>query len=235
MIDIFEFISLEHNLNELIKKIYKIGQKQNLDMNFYILDTFTNTFEKFKLEGETLKKEPVNFEKDFINQIKKEKLLTKGKSKFFGIYLKGNLVAILEILGKDKNFPLEPLLKILKNSVEYHYLYVQFKKEKLTVENVSEAVVLIDKSYSIKEVNNSFLELLGYRYSVKELLGRNILEFLDYLSEELLVKLDKVKNQLLPEELVSDLIKLKIIPLVIKEKEEEKLLSIALIFKYPKG
>ncbi|RUM49376.1 MAG: hypothetical protein DSY47_03650 [Hydrogenothermus sp.] len=230
-----ELLSLQEDLNKLVKKIYDIALEQNLEVSIYILNTFSDIFEKFKLEDSYLKKEIADFDKDFLNELSQKGSLELDNKYFFAVYGDGNLLSILQIEGEMTNFPLDFILEVLKISVKYYFLHTHLKKEKLIIDNISEAVAVIDNKYIIKEVNSSFLELLGYRYSVKDLINKNILDFLDYLSEELTYKLEKVKEQLLPEELVSELIKLKIIPLTDEELGEKKLLNIALIFKYPKG
>ena len=153
---------------------------------------------------------------------------------------KEKVIGILCI--RSGNIPIEELKSILdliskafKNTLDFFRLKVSQTEEKVVIENISEAVAITDTEFNIKDVNTSFMEMIGFRLPIVEVLKSNLLDILKEFKKPILEKAEKVKENLLPEEITLELIKVKISPVIVDMLGEKKLKNLVFIFKYPKG
>ncbi len=154
-------------------------------------------------------------------------------------------LGVLELINKEPYFSKDDEEKAkliakfigiaLDNAIVSSKMLQKQKEEKTIIENIAEAVAITDLEMKILEVNSSFMEMVGFRYSFDEIEGNFLHKVLKELSQNLQEKTDKVKNHWIPEEIISELIKVKILPVITKEFNEEKLKKLVYIFKYPKG
>ncbi|RMA97617.1 GAF domain-containing protein [Hydrogenothermus marinus] len=159
---------------------------------------------------------------------------------------KGNKkLGILELIKKEKSFSKKDEEKLnliakfigiaLYNSLTIVNILQKQEEKKILIENIAEAIVITDLDMKILEVNSSFMEMLGFRYTFGEIKDRYLPDILSEISKELIQKTENVKKSWIADELLSDLIKIKILPVIIKDFNKEKLKKIIYIFKYPKG
>ncbi len=140
-----------------------------------------------------------------------------------------------EIPKKEIKQILPLLSKAFKNALEFFHLKVNQNEEKVVIENISEAVAITDTDLNIKDVNASFMEMIGFRIPIVEVLKSNLLDLMPEFEKPFLEKVDKVKENLLPEEITLELIKVKISPVIVDILGERQLKNLVFIFKYPKG
>jgi len=159
---------------------------------------------------------------------------------------KGNKkLGVLELINKKPFFTKEDEEKIklivkfigiaLDNAINIMKMVQKQEEERRIIENIAEAVVITDTEMKIIEVNSSFMEMIGFRYTFQQVKNDYLYKILSEISEEIIDKTNKVKENGISFEIISELIKIKIFPVIIKEFNEEKLKKLVYIFKYPKG
>ena len=123
----------------------------------------------------------------------------------------------------------------IENALNISKIMQNQKEEKVIIENIAEAVAITDLNLNLIEINASFMEMIGYRYSLDEIKNYKLHEILEELKNLLQQKSEIVKEKFIPTEISLELLKVKITPVIINEFGEEKLKKLVFIFKYPKG
>ncbi len=159
---------------------------------------------------------------------------------------KGNKkLGILELINKEPYFTKEDEEKIklivkfigiaLDNAINIVKMIQKQEEEKTIIENIAEAIVITDTEMKIIEVNSSFMEMIGFRYSFEQIKNEYIYKILNEIAQEIKEKTNKLKENWISSEITYELLRIKILPVITKEFNEEKLKKIVYIFKYPKG
>ncbi|ACO03236.1 MAG TPA: PAS domain-containing protein [Persephonella sp.] len=135
-----------------------------------------------------------------------------------------------EILGK-----ITPLIAIaLDNVIKYSKMRIAQNIEKVILENISEAVVLLDNENRIITFNSQFGEMTGYRFSRNEAKNKKIEEILPIIKAHL-DKIDFVRKYMIPEEITLDLIRIRMVPIIWECVLEGRFEYVGLIFHFPRG
>jgi PAS domain S-box-containing protein len=189
--------------------------------------------------------------KNIDTQLKHDKTLDKKtgyrtKSILAIPVKKGNKkLGVLELINKEPFFTKEDEKKLkkiskfiaiaLENALHVYKLMQKQEEEKSIIENIAEAIAITDVNLKILDVNPSFLEMTGYRYNFENLKNEKITKVLSELKEFIEAKIKVVRKKLLPVEINLELVKVKILPIIVSEFNETKLKKFIFIFKYPKG
>ncbi len=156
----------------------------------------------------------------------------------------GKLLGVFQAINKEGGFTqedekvlekLSPLIAIaIERALFINRLEMLRATEKTILDNIMEGVVLIDLDLRIKEMNASFIEMLGYRYSEEELLGADITKFIPAL-KEYRKKLEFAVENEISEEIFIGMMRIKIIPVEWNCLHKKEIKYIALIFSFSVG
>ncbi|MBK3333361.1 GAF domain-containing protein [Persephonella atlantica] len=156
----------------------------------------------------------------------------------------GKLLGVFQAINKEGGFTqedekvlekLSPLIAIaIERALFINRLEMLRTVEKTILDNVMEGVVLVDLDLRIKEMNASFIEMLGFRYSEEEIVGTDITELIPPL-REYRKKLEFVVENEISEEIFISMMRVKIIPVDWKCLHKKEIKYIALIFSFPVG
>ncbi len=154
-------------------------------------------------------------------------------------------LGVLELINKEPYFTKEDEEKLkevskfiaiaIENALNISKIMQKQKEEKVIIENIAEAVAITDLNLNLIEINASFMEMIGYRYSLDEIKNYSLSYILEEFKDTLEEKARIVKEKYIPTEINLELIKIKITPVIVSEFGEEKLKKLVFIFKYPKG
>ncbi|MDQ7055389.1 MAG: PAS domain-containing protein [Persephonella sp.] len=130
---------------------------------------------------------------------------------------------------------LSPLIAIaIEKALFINRLEMLRSIEKTILDNIMEGIALVDLSLKIREINASFIEMLGFRYTEKEVVGKDITELIPGLSE-FRKKLEFVAENRISEEIFIGVMRVKIIPVDWKRLHTKEIKYIALVFSFPVG
>ena len=156
----------------------------------------------------------------------------------------GKLLGVFQAINKKGGFTEEdekklkkmiPLIAIaLDRALSLNQLEMLRSIERTILDNVMEGIALIDLNYRIKEVNSSFIEMLGFRFSENELKNRSIFEFIPPL-KDYERNLDFVVDNNISEEIPMEIMRVKIIPINWECLHKKDIKYLALIFNFPRG
>jgi len=156
----------------------------------------------------------------------------------------GKLLGVFQAINKKGGFTKEdekklkkliPLIAIaLDRALSLNQLEMLRSIERTILDNVMEGVVLIDLNYRVKEVNSSFIEMLGFRFSENEIINRSIFELIPSL-KEYEKNIDFVIDNNISEEIPMEIIRVKIIPINWECLSRKDIKYLALIFNFPRG
>ncbi|MCX7738838.1 MAG: GAF domain-containing protein [Hydrogenothermaceae bacterium] len=123
----------------------------------------------------------------------------------------------------------------LEDGLTIYNLIHKEKEKKLIIESISEAITVTDAKLRIVDYNYSFLEMIGFRWDSESIVGIEITKILNEIGYVLLEKVQECREKSISSELLLNLLKVKIIPLITDEFGEKKLKKFVFIFRYPKG
>jgi PAS domain S-box-containing protein len=156
----------------------------------------------------------------------------------------GKVIGVFQAINKEGGFTKEDEKKLKKlaplialaidRAVYLNRLEMLRSIEKTVLENVKEGVALIDLNLKVKEVNSSFIEMLGYRFSEEDIIGRSIFEIIPRL-KEYEKKMDFVIQNQISEEISLEIMRIKIIPINWECFTRKDIKYLALIFNFPHG
>ncbi len=156
----------------------------------------------------------------------------------------GEVLGVFQAINKDPYFTkqdekvtekITPLIAIaLDNVVKYSKMKIAQNIEKVILENISEAVVLLDNDNRIITFNSQFGEMTGYRFSRKEAENKRIEDILPIIKTHL-DKIEFVRRHMIPEEITLDLIRIRMVPIVWECILEGRFEYVGLIFHFPHG
>ncbi|WP_457625233.1 GAF domain-containing protein [Persephonella sp.] len=156
----------------------------------------------------------------------------------------GKVIGVFQAINKEGGFTKEDEKKLKKlaplialaidRAVYLNRLEMLRSIEKTVLENVKEGVALIDLNLKVKEVNSSFIEMLGYRFLEEDIIGRSIFEIIPRL-KEYEKKMDFVIQNQISEEISLEIMRIKIIPINWECFTRKDIKYLALIFNFPHG
>ena len=156
----------------------------------------------------------------------------------------GKLLGVFQAINKKGGFTIEDEEKILKiipllaialdRAISINHVEMVRSIEKTIFDNISEGVVLVDYNFKIKQVNSSFLEMLGFRYKESELINMKIFDIIPNL-REYERKFYFVMQNNISEELLLEMMRIKIIPISWECFHRKDVKYLALIFDFPRG
>ena len=156
----------------------------------------------------------------------------------------GKVIGVFQAINKEGGFTKEDEKKLKKlaplialaidRAVYLNRLEMLRSIEKTVLENVKEGVALIDLNLKVKEVNSSFIEMLGYRFLEEDIIGRSIFEIIPRL-KEYEKKMDFVIQNQISEEISLEIMRIKIIPINWECFTRKDIKYLELIFNFPHG
>ncbi|WP_297453257.1 GAF domain-containing protein [Persephonella sp.] len=156
----------------------------------------------------------------------------------------GKLLGVFQAINKEPYFSkedeeilkkLSPLIALaIDRAISLGNLEMIRSIEKTILDNVLESIVLISPDMKIKEMNTSFLEMIGFRFSEEEIKDKSIFEVIPAL-EKFKNRIDFAMENMISEEINMELLKVKIVPIQWECIYKKNVNYLALIFKYPNG
>ncbi len=174
----------------------------------------------------------------YIPEVKTESMISVPITK------DGKILGVFQAINKKGGFTKEdekklkklvPLIAIaLDRALSLNQLEMLRSIERTILDNVMEGIALIDLNFRIKEVNSSFIEMLGFRFSENELKNRNIFELIPSLKyyEK---NFNFVIDNNISEEIPMEIIRIKVIPINWECLHRKDIKYLALIFNFPRG
>ncbi|WP_456465497.1 GAF domain-containing protein [Persephonella sp.] len=130
---------------------------------------------------------------------------------------------------------LAPLIAIaLDRALSLNQLEMLRIIERTILDNVMEGIALVDLNYRIKEINSSFIEMLGFRFSEDDMINKSIFEFIPSL-KDYEKNFDFVLDNNISEEIPMEIMRVKIIPINWESMHKKDIKYLALIFNFPRG
>ncbi len=159
----------------------------------------------------------------------------KKDGKIFGVFQAINKNGGFTKEDEKKLKKLVPLIAIaLDRALSLNQLEMLRSIERTILDNVMEGIALIDLNYRIKEVNSSFIEMLGFRFSEDELRNRSIFDLIPPL-RDYEKNFDFVVDNNISEEIPMEIMRVKIIPINWECLHRKDIKYLALIFNFPRG
>ncbi len=159
----------------------------------------------------------------------------KKDGKIFGVFQAINKKGGFTKEDEKKLKKLVPLIAIaLDRALSLNQLEMLRSIERTILDNVMEGIALIDLNYRIKEVNSSFIEMLGFRFSEDELRNRSIFDLIPPL-RDYEKNFDFVVDNNISEEIPMEIMRVKIIPINWECLHRKDIKYLALIFNFPRG
>ncbi|WP_456384367.1 GAF domain-containing protein [Persephonella sp.] len=156
----------------------------------------------------------------------------------------GRLLGVFQAINKKGGFTeedekklkkLSPLIAIaIDRALSLNQLEMVRSVEKTILDNVMEGVALVDLNLNVKEVNSSFLEMLGYRFSEDELKGRSLYDIIPNL-KEYERKINFLIENDLSEEFPLEIMRVKVVPIKWECLHKKGIKYLAFIFSFPRG
>ncbi len=156
----------------------------------------------------------------------------------------GDILGVFQAINKDPYFneddekvlrKISPIISIaLDNVIKHSRMKIAQNIEKTILENISEAVVLIDNENKIVTFNSQFGEMTGYRFSKDDAKYKKIDEILPIVKTHI-DKINFVRDYNIPEEIALDLIRIRIVPIKWECFLEGERNYVGLIFHFPHG
>ncbi|WP_457641559.1 GAF domain-containing protein [Persephonella sp.] len=158
-----------------------------------------------------------------------------GDGKVLGVFQAMNKIPFFTEEDEKIIEKIVPLIGIaLNNVIKYSNMKIAQNIEKTILENISEAVVLLDSKNRILTYNSQFGEMTGYRFSKMNIENKKIDEILPLIKAHM-DKIDFVRKHNIPQEITLDLIRIRIIPIKWKCVIKDDFDYVALIFHFPRG
>ena len=130
---------------------------------------------------------------------------------------------------------LAPLIAIaLDRALSLNQLEMLRIIERTILDNVMEGIALVDLNYRIKEINSSFIEMLGFRFSEDDMINKSKFEFIPSL-KDYEKNFDFVLDNNISEEIPMEIMRVKIIPINWESMHKKDIKYLALIFNFPRG
>ncbi|WP_456400112.1 GAF domain-containing protein [Persephonella sp.] len=156
----------------------------------------------------------------------------------------GDILGVFQAINKNPYFneddekvlrKISPIISIaLDNVIKHSRMKIAQNIEKTILENISEAVVLIDNENKIVTFNSQFGEMTGYRFSRDDAKNKKIDEILPIVKTHI-DKINFVRDYNIPEEIALDLIRIRIVPIKWECFLEGERNYVGLIFHFPHG
>ncbi|SNZ06687.1 PAS domain S-box-containing protein [Persephonella hydrogeniphila] len=154
------------------------------------------------------------------------------------------VIGVFQAINKEGGFTeedekklkkLSPLIALaIDRAIYLNRLEMLRSIEKTVLENIREGVALVDLNLKVKEVNSSFIEMLGYRFTEEDIKEKNIFDIIPRL-KEYKKKIDFVVENQISEEISLEIMRIKIIPINWECFTRKDIKYLALIFNFPHG
>ncbi len=157
-----------------------------------------------------------------------------ASGKFLGVFVATNKVPYF---SEEDQKLLEKFIPILANLLNHLLLLEEIKRQNILrkniIDKIKEGIIILNKKDEIEDVNPTFLEITGHRWTAEEITGKNIKDGLDELiGPSFYEKLSLVKEFLVEEEYMNGIVKIRIIPIIFEMLGENKLKNIVLMVDY---
>lgn len=157
------------------------------------------------------------------------------------VVIKGESIGVITAVNKFPNFTKEDeqlgiyLSKIfgyaLKNFLKKLELINLNKLNEIIISSINEGIVITDSNDSILQVNDKFLEMLGYRYRYEDVVGKNVFDILPILRYSI-EKIRLVKDKKVSQDFIAGIIKIKVIPIYLNHFMDMLLKNLVYIIEY---
>jgi transcriptional regulator with PAS, ATPase and Fis domain len=157
------------------------------------------------------------------------------------IKIKNDKIGVLVAVNKFPNFTQDDVNKAekisrilglgMKNLIHKNEMAELLNLNCEIINNINEGIILTDFNDNIINVNDKLIEMMGYRMKKEEMINKNIFEIFPILKDGL-EKIEISKEKFLIQEIISGVLKIKIVPVVLNHLFEKSLKKIIYIIEY---
>jgi transcriptional regulator with GAF, ATPase, and Fis domain len=157
------------------------------------------------------------------------------------IKIKNDKIGVLVAVNKFPNFTQDDVNKAekisrilglgMKNLIHKNEMAELLNLNYEIINNINEGIILTDFNDNIIGINDKLIEMMGYRMKKEEMINKNIFEIFPILKDGL-EKIEISKEKFLIQEIISGVLKIKIVPVVLNHLFEKSLKKIIYIIEY---
>jgi transcriptional regulator with PAS, ATPase and Fis domain len=157
------------------------------------------------------------------------------------IKVKNDKIGVLVAVNKFPNFTQDDVNKAekisrilglgMKNLIHKNEMAELLNLNYEIINNINEGIILTDFNDNIIGINDKLIEMMGYRMKKEEMINKNIFEIFPILKDGL-EKIEISKEKFLIQEIISGVLKIKIVPVVLNHLFEKSLKKIIYIIEY---